>query len=105
MKTMPELFEDAIVSAKDGSVQLSRAIVNEVAKAAGEEVAITRESAIAKLQTRIEETNASIDAIRHVRDLSKQYSGETLTVEKINANLTKAEKIAAAKAMVAARIQ
>ena len=105
MKTMPELFEDAIVSAKDGSVQLSRAIVDEVAKAAGEEVAITRESAIARLQTRIEETNASIDAIRHVRDLSKQYSGETLTVEKINANLTKAEKIAAAKAMVAARVQ
>lgn len=105
MKTMPELFEDSIVSVKDGSVQLSQAIVNAVSDAANQEIAITKESLIAQLQARIQATSTTIDAIKMVKSQAISASKDTALSEIADNQMSLANKREAVRAIIKAKIE
>ena len=105
MKTMPQLFEDSVVSVKDGSVQLSQAIVDAVSDAANQEIAITKESLIAQLQARIQATSTTIDAIRMVKSQAITASKDTALSEIADNQMSLANKREAVRAIIKAKIE
>lgn len=105
MQTLPQLFENATVSALDGSVQLSQAIVNEVANASNQEIAITKDSLITQLQARIQATNTTIDAIKLVKAESIQASKTTLKAEVSDNQASLSNKREAVRAIIKAKIE
>lgn len=105
MRTLPELFEDAVISAKDGTIQLSQDIVNAVAQAAQEEVMIRGRSLEQILNDRYNKAQEEVDILNNVKNIAIQCSDDTHWKEVLNSQLTEEEKQRAAKSIVLARLQ
>lgn len=105
MKTMPQLFEDAVVDAETGMVQLSQAIIDKVAETANAEIAIRADSLQDILSARIAETQDEIDILNELKRISIENSSQAARQEAIDANFTKEEKQKSARAIIQAKIQ
>lgn len=105
MRTMPQLFEDAIVDANTGVVQLSQSIVESVAQTAQDEVNIRADAMMKILEARIAESQGEIDILNELKRIAISSSNETLLNDIKNSNLTQEQYGIAVKAIIKAKIQ
>ncbi|MBR4983890.1 MAG: hypothetical protein IKY94_15195 [Lachnospiraceae bacterium] len=99
-KTMPQLFEDAIVDAKTGIVQLNEDIVRSARNAAAQEAEGWAGSMAETLQARINWENNQIDALNIVKDTALSASDTVYINELLNEKGLKTEKAKSVAAII-----
>ena len=105
MMTIPELFQDAVVSTVDGSVQLSEAVVKAVIGAEQASAEAVRDYQAKQLQSRIDAYDATITLIESQANITQEQDYQTLLANLTNGNIEKEKAGEVAKAILTAKLR